>query len=325
MARTCLECGRKEGWFAYNYAGVNLRKAVDHPYPDRIEEIILAGDSGKDFLCADCANKRKVTCSVHGAVGRKLSTGLIPLCTVCMREWEEEGPKLPVQYMRMSETAKSGDAKALAWIAACHLLHAERVNIHRTVEHALGGAGGSSYTTWEASKAKALEFGRRAMEVCHEEIGRTFCRSLVARAESIQSSGAALRESTGVSSAMGPMAHYEYLPEELAILGGHQTLGNLSHLVSEVPCCEWLVGFGGISKVGHGTCARRTPTSSAAAVGNTSAHVGGTQPAPAAPAPRQRRTVVCPRCKGAIYADTLMDGENTCPHCSQKLKVSRRK
>ena len=163
-----------------------------------------------------------------------------------------------MQWTEMSGKAESGDVKALAWLAACHLLHAERVNIHRSVEHVLGGAEVSSYTTCEASRSKALEFGRRALSVCHDEGGRTFCSSLVARAKSLRSSGATVKESKGMSSAVGPMPHYEFLPEELAILAGKQTLDDLSHLVSEIACCEWLVGFGGISKVGDGTRATTT-------------------------------------------------------------------
>ena len=34
-----------------------------------------------------------------------------------------------------------------------------------------------------------------------------------------------------------------------------------------------------------------------------------------------RRVVSCPRCKGNIYVDTLVFGENTCPHCNQTFQV----
>jgi ssDNA-binding Zn-finger/Zn-ribbon topoisomerase 1 len=45
----------------------------------------------------------------------------------------------------------------------------------------------------------------------------------------------------------------------------------------------------------------------------------------AAPAGVARRVVACPRCKGAINADALVDGQNTCPHCGQAFKVRRKK
>jgi len=327
VAKNCMECGKKKSWTAHNYAGMNLRNAtLEHAYPDRIKEIILPGNSVKDFLCADCANKRKVTCSVHGVVGEKLWAGGIPTCSQCKLEKDEKGLALPVQWWKMSAEVKSGDGKALAWMAACHLLHAERVNIHRSVEHVLGGAEVCSYATWQASKLKALEFGKRALSVCHEEHGRTFCSFLVARAESLQSSRGTLKESKGMSSAIGPMAHYEYLPEEAAILGGEQTLDDLSQLVSEIPCCEWLVGFGGISKVGDDDSATRPPPCPAPSVANAEArNPVGTDPANAPPAPKKRRTVACPRCKGAIYANSLVEGENVCPNCRQKFRVVRRK
>jgi len=162
---------------------------------------------------------------------------------------EKEKLELPTKWMEISQNA--GDAKSLAWLAACHLLHAEKVNIHRTVKHVMGGAEVFSSMTWEASKAKALEFGRKALEHCKEECGRTFCVSLIARAEALQSPTTPVTKSEGMSSSVGLLTtHYEYLPEELAILAGGQNLQDLSRLVLTIASSEWLIGFGGISQVG---------------------------------------------------------------------------
>jgi predicted transcriptional regulator len=35
----------------------------------------------------------------------------------------------------------------------------------------------------------------------------------------------------------------------------------------------------------------------------------------------ERRFISCPRCKKSIYVDTLIFGENTCPHCNHTFKV----
>lgn len=51
------------------------------------------------------------------------------------------------------------------------------------------------------------------------------------------------------------------------------------------------------------------------------------QPRPPSPEPEQtaredRQAIACPLCEGVVYVDTLVDGDNTCPHCSQSFKVS---
>jgi hypothetical protein len=160
-----------------------------------------------------------------------------------IQEREQKRYELPTKWMEMAKN--TGDAKSLAWLAACHLLHAEKVNIHRTVQHVLGGEV-SSTMTWEASRKKALEFGSSALSRCQEDQGKLFCRSLIARAKALTSPTTPVTESKGMSSAVGLMAHYEYLPEELAILSGGQNLEDLSQLVATINGSAWLAGFGGI-------------------------------------------------------------------------------
>lgn len=42
------------------------------------------------------------------------------------------------------------------------------------------------------------------------------------------------------------------------------------------------------------------------------------------PPEEKRKVVACPKCKGDIYVDTLVDGENICSHCNQRFRVKRR-
>ncbi|MFC1806436.1 GIY-YIG nuclease family protein, partial [Planctomycetota bacterium] len=61
----------------------------------------------------------------------------------------------------------------------------------------------------------------------------------------------------------------------------------------------------------------------------TSAEIGAStddtedSPPPAEPSEDRRRVVPCPSCKGGIYADTLVSGGNTCPHCGVSFRVAR--
>lgn len=239
MAEKCMECRKKKGWIAYNYAGMNLRKAGEHTYPSRISEIILPGDPAKDFLCADCANKRKVVCSVHGTLIHGLDGGSVLTCSMC--DGWKRGPfgELHAGFEVMEVRAERGDTKALAWLAAGHLLHAERVNKVYLFTRGSHVDYGDRYVSWEASKSKAVDFGKKALSVCCEELGQTFCSSLVARAESLQSSPVP----QVVIEWDGPL----FRENMEVIFSRHQTLKDLSTIVSEIPGREWLVGYGGIS------------------------------------------------------------------------------
>ena len=88
MARKCMECGRKKGLFARNYAGFEFRNRAAHPFPDRIEPLVLPGDSAREFLCVRCANTRKAKCRSHGEIASPLRFGSAPVCLKCRQEWE---------------------------------------------------------------------------------------------------------------------------------------------------------------------------------------------------------------------------------------------
>ncbi|MHC4575200.1 MAG: GIY-YIG nuclease family protein [Planctomycetota bacterium] len=47
------------------------------------------------------------------------------------------------------------------------------------------------------------------------------------------------------------------------------------------------------------------------------------RPGASEPSKDKRKAVACPRCKGGIYMDALVNGEGTCPHCGVRLRVRR--
>lgn len=94
MKPRCLECGKRQVFFRKNYAGFDVRQAIRNSntfgFPDRYNHLILPGNPQKDFLCVTCANKRTVTCSVHGRISDKFSVGHPPLCLECQHEDKEQ-------------------------------------------------------------------------------------------------------------------------------------------------------------------------------------------------------------------------------------------
>jgi len=88
MDNLCIECGKKKGFMSVNYAGFNIKSnKYVYPFPERIKDLILPGDKSKDFLCADCASKRTIECSVHGMItDGKFAVGVAPACKQCKEE-----------------------------------------------------------------------------------------------------------------------------------------------------------------------------------------------------------------------------------------------
>lgn len=87
----CIECGNPKKMLAVNYAGFDVKlKGKDiYPFPDRIQNLVLPGNRETDFLCASCANKREIVCSVHGPIkDDHFSLGLPPKCSRCVKDKE---------------------------------------------------------------------------------------------------------------------------------------------------------------------------------------------------------------------------------------------
>lgn len=82
----CIECGTKKKLFSFNYAGFDIRGGDFHSFPERIQAGAFPGSKDDHFLCADCANKREVSCSVHGRLDDYFALGVPPRCAKCKEE-----------------------------------------------------------------------------------------------------------------------------------------------------------------------------------------------------------------------------------------------
>lgn len=108
MVSHCMECGKKKGFMSVNYAGFNIKdNKYIHAFPERIKDLILPGNKNQDFLCADCASKRQVECSVHGIVSNgKFALGIPPTCKQCTEEKQIQRK----QEQEMLATTKTASA-----------------------------------------------------------------------------------------------------------------------------------------------------------------------------------------------------------------------
>ena len=48
MSRKCLECGKRKGLFAINYAGCDVRRRGNHGYPERVR--LMEGPTAAEFV-----------------------------------------------------------------------------------------------------------------------------------------------------------------------------------------------------------------------------------------------------------------------------------
>jgi hypothetical protein len=87
MAKLCTHCGKKKGFIEKNYAGFDVRKKGDHPFPERIKELVLPGNRKTDFFCGACASKEFIVeCEQHGPISGGFAMGLPPTCAQCKKE-----------------------------------------------------------------------------------------------------------------------------------------------------------------------------------------------------------------------------------------------
>jgi len=93
----CIDCGIKRKLFSFNYAGFDIRGGDFHLFPERIQAGAFPGSKEEDFLCADCANKREVTCSAHGRIDDYFALGVPPRCVKCKEEVSSNSKDAKVQ------------------------------------------------------------------------------------------------------------------------------------------------------------------------------------------------------------------------------------
>ncbi len=112
MGKRCIECGKNKRFFAYNYAGFQIGSVSG----GHIKKIVLPGNKQEDFLCVDCANKRKLVCKKHGEVRGRIRFGHIPTCKECARleSLRDEATQFP-GGIKGRRTFLSAKAAAKVW------------------------------------------------------------------------------------------------------------------------------------------------------------------------------------------------------------------
>jgi len=207
----------------------------------------LAGKKGK---CPACG--KAISIPARGTVciscSRKIGFfdgldlgGKGPYCKNCLTPFFE----FLSTYEKKSEKADS-DPKAAAWVAACHLLCAERVNIDYRDKNLLSGPPTAFGFTWEVSKRCAIELAKKALALLSgdDKLAKSFLHSIIKRAMSIASSAVQPFAVETTSSGWGGILGTRYVlsPESMAVQRGGMTLADLDQLLAALPGHEWLTG-----------------------------------------------------------------------------------
>jgi hypothetical protein len=113
----CIVCGKEKKITDFNYAGFDIKKEGNYPFPERIDNLILPGDKKKgEFLCAACASKIEVKCKVHGPIKDDIfAYGKPPRCKKC----EEQ----------VKSINKGILPEAFLWLAPLTMIYAKTGNI----------------------------------------------------------------------------------------------------------------------------------------------------------------------------------------------------
>lgn len=158
----------------------------------------------------------------------------------------EHAPKTVLElYSQMNEQAASNPT-AGAWIAVCHLLAAERVNVIDRVSGVIGGGIlKAGEPTWRVSRAEAIRCAGTAISLLGDDTeGIAFLREILTRAEGISEPGVqpTVRETEVTPGLFG--GAYVFRDETIAIhtLANELTMAEIKDIVKSIPGHEWLIG-----------------------------------------------------------------------------------
>ena len=160
-----------------------------------------------------------------------------PFCKECIRPHRA----LEMLYLEQSRQAAEGKAHAAAWVAVCHLTCAERVNLIRDSKHASGVALASD-ATWQASKAKALEYVKIATEFLYKDVaGQAVLDAIRQRAMAVDGPhGAEIHAQEGSPSAAPVFPHFTHSLEDWALFSGEISIGDVEKVIPTLTGHEWL-------------------------------------------------------------------------------------
>jgi len=129
------------------------------------------------------------------------------------------------------------DPKAVAWVALCYLLAAQRVNLVRTITAAIVGLT-ETQNSWEVCRQRAMELTTEAMRMLTPDSeGQVFVKGLFARAEKITKSPSREIPIQRYASVWGDsILDIEYE----AVMRSGVSIDELNNFVASVPGHQWL-------------------------------------------------------------------------------------
>jgi hypothetical protein len=162
-------------------------------------------------------------------------------CRPCCKELKKSQRAFTEKYQEHEKKAKD-DPKSAIWVALCHLICAEKVNIIPRIDHIMSGVGNEERPTWRSSKTNTIRFAEKAKNMLPSDSpGQTLIKNILNRAKQIESCEAPSYVLKEQSSSVGLIPHFTLVSELKAIHYGAVTINELMETVSSIPCGNWLL------------------------------------------------------------------------------------
>lgn len=155
------------------------------------------------------------------------------LCKECYRPYG-----LVLEKYTANLNKADTDPKAVAWVALCYLLAAQRVNLVRTITAAIVGLT-ETKNSWEVCRQRAMELATKAMRMlAPDSEGQVFMQGLFARAKKITKSPSREIPIQRYASVWGDsILDLEYE----AVMRSGVSIDELNNFVGSMPGHQWLV------------------------------------------------------------------------------------
>ena len=130
------------------------------------------------------------------------------------------------------------DPKAVAWVALCYLLAAQRVNLVRTITAAIVGLT-ETQSSWEVCRQRAVELATKAMTMfAPDSDGRIFVKALLAMAAKVTEPPPRKIRIQQYASVMGDTI---LAIEHQALVRSGVSIDDLNNCVAALPGHQWLL------------------------------------------------------------------------------------
>lgn len=144
---------------------------------------------------------------------------------------------------KYDECTKKSDLRSLTWVACCHLVCAERVNLELEIKHPFKPTK-SMGPSWTESKAACLEAIGKARQTLSsgDTLGRSFVDAMEQRAKQI-SQARAKKQTVGTQD--GTLLPGGFSTFTMAFHAVHSKLvsyQDLEALIKSIPGSSWLTG-----------------------------------------------------------------------------------